>query len=534
MKHIQKTPPGRHRNWIGHLWAFCLVWILSGFVNALPMIAAPAVRVARWQPHDFVFSSKAKVENPFTIRFTASIKGPNGEMITQPGFYDGNGVWKIRVAANEEGSWSLTTQSELPELDGKSAAFTCIKNSNKKIHGVLRVDSKQPHHFVFEDGAHFYMVGYECDWLWALDTQDATLGVVKPFLDKIAAHGFNYVILNTYAYDTSWRLGKTGGDDYGPPPVYPWKGSNDQPDHRQLNVAYWQHYDSIIHELNERGLMAHILLKVYNKKVKWPARGSAEDDLFFRTVTARYSAYPNIVWDFSKEAHNEKDLDYKLGRLRFVRENDPYHHLTTVHDDDANNDAGAFDQLTDFRTDQQHAKLREKILAQRQRREWPVANVEFGYEQGIGGPEDKTYRVAQTPEDFVGRAWEVAMAGGYTAYYYTYTAWDVLRPEHTPKGYTYFKQLRDFFESTRYWELSPIETIAKEGWALANPGKEYVIYLKQAKSFELNLDPAKSLKGEWFNPLTNKRVKAGKIKSGSQEMRPPQGWDGEVVLHLSR
>ena len=152
-----------------------------------------------------------------------------------------------------------------------------------------------------------------------------------------------------------------------------------------------------------------------------------------------------------------------------------------------------------------------------------MANVEFGYEQGLAGPEDKTYRVAQTPEDFVGRAWEVAMAGGYTAYYYTYTAWDVLRPKDTPQGCTYFKQFRDFFESTRYCELSSVENVMEEGWTLANPGKEYVIYVKQAKPFQLNLEAATKLKGEWFNPLTNKRVKAEKIKSGSQEMRPPDG-----------
>lgn len=123
---------------------------------------------------------------------------------------------------------------------------------------------------------NFEKINYiEARKLRALCLTALLLGVVKPFLDKIAAHGFNYVILNTYAHDTSWRAGKTGDDDYGPPPIYPWKGSNEQPDHSQLNVAYWQHYNSIIHELNERGLMAHIFLKVYNKKVKWPACGSA-------------------------------------------------------------------------------------------------------------------------------------------------------------------------------------------------------------------------------------------------------------------
>lgn len=491
------------------------------------------VRVAKWQPHDFAFTTQTKVENPFAVRFAATVKGPDGKIFTQPGFYDGEGTWKVRVSANQLGAWSLVTQSDLAELNGKTAAFICTTKPNSKIHGGLRVDEKHPHHFVFEDGTRFYMMAYECDWLWALDTTDPKLKTINPFLDKLAAHGFNDVILNTYSHDTSWRAGKTGDDDFGPPPIYPWEGGNAQPDHSRLNLAFWQHYDRVIQALNERGMMAHVLLKVYNKKVKWPERGSANDDLFFRTIMARYAAYPNMIWDFSKEAHNEKDLNYKLGRLRFVRENDPYHHLTTVHDDDSNNDAGAFDALTDFRTDQQHSKLREKILAQRQRRAWPVANVEFGYEQGIGGPEDKTYRIAQTPEEFVGRAWEVAMVGGYTAYYYTYTAWDVLRPEHTPKGYTYFKQFRDFFESTRYWELSPTENVASAGWVLGNPGKEYVVCLKEGKPFTLKLGTRGEWKGEWFNPLTAQRISAGFIKSGSQEMHPPDGWEDLVVLHLT-
>ncbi len=515
-----------------HLLLCGAVFALGLVGCATPSEKTSSLRVPRWQPHDFAFTAQAKVENPFSVRFAATVKGPDGRIFTLPGFYDGNNTWKLRVSANQEGDWSLVTESELPELNGKQAAFTCTTGKNPKIHGVLRVDEKNPHHFVFEDGTRFYMLAYECDWLWALDVGSPKLKAINPFLNKLASYGFNYVILDTYAHDTSWRTGKTGDDDYGPPPIFPWEGDNANPNHQKLNLAFWQHYDRVVHALYERGMMAHVLLKVYNKKVKWPVRESLEDDLFFRTIMARYAAYPNMIWDFSKEAHNEKLLDYKLNRLQFVRANDPYHHLLTVHDDDANNDAGAFDALTDFRVDQQHSKMREKILKQRQRRAWPVANVEFGYEQGIGGPEDKTYRIVQTPEDFVGRAWEVAMAGGYTAYYYTYTAWDVLRPEHTPKGYTYFKQLREFFEATRYWELAPAEKVTSEGWALANPGKEYVVCLKEARPFVLTVSAPNELKGEWFNPLTAQKISAGVIKSGSQEMRPPEGWTGLAVLHV--
>lgn len=55
---------------------------------------------------------------------------------------------------------NLFTKTELPELDGKTASFLCVKNPNPRVHGVLRVDKEHPHHFVFEDGISFFLQGY--------------------------------------------------------------------------------------------------------------------------------------------------------------------------------------------------------------------------------------------------------------------------------------------------------------------------------------------------------------------------------------
>jgi hypothetical protein len=95
--------------------------------------------------------------------------------------------------------------------------------------------------------------------------------------------------------------------------MYAWAGTNEQPDHTKFNLAYWQHYDRVIAALNERGMVAHVMIKVYNKMVNWPAKGSAEDDQYFRWLIARYCAYPNVHWDFSKESNNEKDLGLQAG-----------------------------------------------------------------------------------------------------------------------------------------------------------------------------------------------------------------------------
>ena len=126
------------------------------------------------------------------------------------------------------------------------------------------------------------------------------------------------------------------------------------------------------------------------------------------------------------------------------------------------------------------------------------------------------------------------MAGGYVAYYYTNTAWDVIRPEETPPGYLLFKNLKNFFEKTEYWLLEPQDNLLSEGYCLANPGKEYVVFLNRPKPFSLTITAlTKPLKAEWYQPYTNKRMDAGEISNGTFNLEAPLNWnDGPVVLHI--
>jgi len=340
-----------------------------------------SIRVPRWQPHDFAFTNRSELDNPFQASFSAELTGPDRTSLVLPGFYDGNGTWKVRFSPTREGKWQLVTRSSVPTLDGQGVQIVCMPNLSH-VHGGVRVDPQHPRHFVCEDGTRFFPLGYECDWLWALDATNDELPTLNRFLDKLATNGFNYVLLNAYAHDTSWCKGRRSDDDYGPPPMYAWAGTNEQPDHTRFNLAYWQHYDQVIAALNARGMVAHVMIKVYNKMVNWPAKGSAEDDLYFRWLIARYSAYPNVHWDFSKESNNEKDLGYKLERTRFIRTNYPYRRPITTHTDLALYDSGAYNGVLDYRSDQVHSKWHASLLEHRQQHTWPVLNVEFGYEHG--------------------------------------------------------------------------------------------------------------------------------------------------------
>jgi len=490
--------------------------------------------IPKWQPHDFAFKSTASHKNPFEVRFAAAVKGPDGVEFDTLGFFDGGKTWKIRLAPWREGEWLLLTHSNDPPLDGHRVRFVCVPNDDPHAHGGLRVDEEHPHHFVFEDGSRYFLLGYECDWLWALDIARDRPRALDRFLDKLASFGFNHVLMNSYAHDCPWRRGRTAPDDYGPPPRYPWRGTNSRPDHSRFNLAYWRHYDRVVAAMARRGIVAHIFVKVYNKMVNWPERRSVLEGRFFRWLVARYAPFPNVVWDFSKEGQKEPDLGYKRHCLRTIRATDPYHRLLTVHDDDAAYNSNAYDGLVDFRTDQQHDDWHTVALRQRLLHSWPILNAEFGYEHGPGGPDDKTYGVVQSPEELARRAWEIAMAGAYTAYYYTYTAWDVIRPDDTPPGYSYFELLREFFEGTRYWELEPSDDLVDYGHCLARRGDEYVVWVPEAREFRLDLSQAEGrFVAEWFRPLGGTRRKTTITGGARLQLRPP--WKRQpVALHLHR
>jgi hypothetical protein len=201
------------------------------------------------QPHDFVFAAAA-AGNPFDVELAADFVGAGGRRLHVPGFYDGDGQWKIRFSPTRTGEWSMRTVSNLSALDGKTEpAISCTPNRHPEVHGGLRVDPDYPHHFLYEDGTRYFLLGYEADWLWGADMLDPKRVVMHRLIDQMALRGFNHVMVNVYAHDTRWAPGKSCQWDYGPPALYAWEGSNESPDHSRLNPKFFRIYDGMMQAL---------------------------------------------------------------------------------------------------------------------------------------------------------------------------------------------------------------------------------------------------------------------------------------------
>lgn len=498
------------------------------------------VEVEQFKPHDFSFTAQAP-GNPFDADVVGEFTGPNNVTLRIPGFYDGQGVYRIRFSAPAAGAWRLRTASSIPALNGKTESIQAVPSRNPKVHGVLEIDREHPFHFRYQDGSRFFLMGYEADWLWGADMLDPQRKLMHRLVDQIDKRGFNYVLVNVYAHDTRWCKGKVNEWDFGPSALYAFGGTNDKPDHTVLNPRFFQIYDGMMNALREKGIIAHIMIKVYNKDVNWPAPGSADEARYFRYVTARYQAYPNLVWDFAKEAYNEKNEVLQKNLIDLVRSTDAYKHLTVVHDDDAYEWNKGLNANADFRIDQQHSDWEQMIAFDREHRTRPVVNVEFSYEVGVEPLPTHTNVNQVDWKEMLRRAYRILMAGGYVAYYYNNTAWDIVKPDPEPPGHARWQILKETFESLPYWRMDPVPALAVGGTCLAEPSTTWLCYLEGSKTrrkennITLNLTKLSGpATAEWVNTWTGERKAAGQVTGGIVVLDYPETFEKAPALLILR
>jgi hypothetical protein len=496
--------------------------------------------VEQWHPMDIHFESSESYANSFQeVDLSVRFIGPDGTTLTIPGFYNGSSTWTVRFSPTKTGNWTYTTSSNDAELNQKKGSITCVTNTNKNVHGRLMIDESNKHHFKYEDGTRFFLLGSEIDWLALIDMQDPNLTKTKEIIDMYAAQGFNSVLMNAYAYDTRWCQGQTEDEDWGPPLLHPWQGDHSNHDFSRLNTDYWKHFDKVIDYMFQKGIVAYIYFKVYNKLVNWPPKGSKEDELYFSNIVARYQAYPNIIWCFAKETYYEPDHAYIHKMLDVITENDAYDRLRTTHDDNARVEDYAFDgenaDNIDFYTDQTQNDIYNNSIEDYKRKEWPVSNMEPGYQGGNDG--NSSYQGDNiSAEELVKRMYMVYMAGAYATYYYTWHAWDVVRTAEEPKNLVYYKYLSDFFTRTNWYELVPNEDVITgiDNYCLAKVGSEYIIYLGKGRNSTLTIEGAtKQLQGIWMNVFTGEEKKVSRISNGSYQCTSPWG-DAPSLLWLHK
>ena len=98
------------------------------------------------------------VDTTLTARFTNGDKS-----VDVHGFYDGDGVYRVRLMPEVQGTWKYKTASNRPELNDQSGQFTCTKPSPGN-HGPVHVS--KVFHWGYADGTPHISIG-TTSYSWA-------------------------------------------------------------------------------------------------------------------------------------------------------------------------------------------------------------------------------------------------------------------------------------------------------------------------------------------------------------------------------
>jgi hypothetical protein len=133
--------------------------------------------VEQWGLFEITLNGPA-AGNPFldvdlAARFTQGTKS-----VSVSGFYDGEGVYRVRFMPTSQGEWQYETTSNRAELNGKKGTFTATRPSAGN-HGPVRV--RNTYHFAYADGTPFFPIGTTC-YAWTHQDeriQEQTLATLK-------------------------------------------------------------------------------------------------------------------------------------------------------------------------------------------------------------------------------------------------------------------------------------------------------------------------------------------------------------------
>ncbi len=468
----------------------------------------------QWETVDIQFAAQNLPEQPADAELTAVLTCGE-ETLSVQGFYNGGKNYTVRFCPGKTGEWSYQLSSSLKGLDGVKGRIS-VQPALEGRKGGITVNPESNREFQYADGSKYYPICFEVDWLFALDAENPDdIPVTRMFVNTLAENGYNQAIMNVFAFDVDWKKDDklTAEFEYGSPKAFPFEGTNENPVHSKLNPEYFRRLDRVIDELDQKGIAAHLMIYVWNKRVNWPTPDSEEDNRYFDYVVKRYQGFPNLVWDVSKEAlaYGHDDVDYITRRIDRLRKLDAHKRLVTVHD--YNYCAKNPDKLDFISVQLWQSELTRLMLKVRDDfKNQPILNIEHG------GYEESPYVVFPgsytSPEVCLERAYNCVFAGTYPTHYWQGAAWNVIipdiakMPESERPKLEYYRHMADFVKKYTIGSLKPGDKKSNCGFCLHNGDNLFIYYVpKEAVSIGLNLPKTykgRFMNGIWFDPFTGK------------------------------
>lgn len=375
--------------------------------------------IEKWGTFEAEMQGKSE-GNPFTDYTIQGTFTSKSEKKTVDGFYDGNGTYKIRFMPSFEEEYQFEIAGTFSDTvyEGKFKATAPSENN----HGPVRVS--HIYHMAYEDGKPYYSVGTTC-YVWELQSEE----LQKKTLKTLEENAFNKIRFCIFPKHYDYNLGEPASYPYEGTPMdssvltsenfkeYDGCPEGNDFDYKRFNVKHFQHIDECIQKLMNLGIEADLIVMHPYDRWGFSEMSPECDDLYWKYLIARVSAYRNVWWALA----NEYDLFPKKTTedweryARIICEKDAYNHLRSIH-----NCRPFYDHSRPWITHcsiqrQDLYKSAELVNEWRERYKKPIVLDEIAYEGNIQHGWGNI-----SGQELTRRFWEAFCRGGYPGHGETY------------------------------------------------------------------------------------------------------------------
>jgi len=552
---------------------FALI-ILQSLIPLFLKGADPEIKT--WEVFEITLKSTAQAQNPYveflktgdqpflTATFTGTDGRSQGKIIKVPGFWDGENTWKIRFAPPIDGTWKYETVSQDRKMNRKKGSITVSgwteeeKNINPARRGFMVVNGSDPRkgrYFTYTDGTPVLWIA---DTWWDWTNSRIRFGSFKKLADTRAEQGYN--IGQLFFAGNGWGR----------------ESSLLDPSFREPKLEQIRKIEEMIRYANSKGITVWIHA--------WWSRENIDKSIgdeniirWWRYVVHRLHAF-NVIWVLAGEYNMNNYGGFPLSFWNrvgdIIKDEDPYDRITGAHPTPPMWSGGAEapqwstaeavhnQKWLDYNQSQTgHARWCNELIpeiisrAYRMAPAKPAVVTEPWYEFIEGNPTAMDIRFA---------AWSSVMSGAAGHTYGGGHTWRVHLPER-PTGIGSWPMdtslsvntliypgavsvgfMGKYLRKLEWWKLEPHPELVLENpspFCLADPGNEYLFYLRYGGSIKVDLSsqkPSDEFEYRWTDLVNSLDSRSGKIKGGSVvEIKCPEDYPGVVnfkdwVLHLKK
>ena len=274
--------------------------------------------------------------NPFLdVEIRGTFRGKS-ECVTADGFYDGNGIYRVRFMPSFEGEYHFTVEASF--TDEKAEGSFTVLPASEGNHGPVRV--ADTFYFMYEDGTPYHSVGTTC-YVWNLQSMEKQ----EKTLETLKKNAFNKIRFCVFPKHYDYNFNE--------PITYPFEGTpcdnseitkenflsyqgcapgNDW-DFTRFNPEHFQLIEKRIQDLKELGIEADLIVMHPYDRWGFSEMEPEVDDRYWKYVIARFAAHRNVWWSLANEydLFPKKDIADWERYAGIICEKDPYNHLRSIH-----------------------------------------------------------------------------------------------------------------------------------------------------------------------------------------------------------